>query len=368
MTGVVAEEATTPDTSSVTTGQRRDVIDATGLVPLYADEFTVAHPPGRHRDSETADPVRAARTIGEELAARLTTGLDLLRATAGFGFRLVGLGRFPLALTVGPLGRAQQGPEVSDARPPVTVRMYGEDVPPDAESLDEFFPHATDRIVLFVSEGGASENIWRSERERVGNSYGSMLAQLLDWTPVYLRTEADVASPEAGVAISALAQTLVENWPTQVNRIAIVGHAAGGLAVRAAVGVRSIGATAWTDLVSEVIVLGTPNLVAASPRRFQLGRQFEEGLAGLTSLDRARLDVPALDHAQYVLIRDSALSARNAMGRAMGDLLWWRHTATGRRKRAYVLFPQAVPHEVSTRDFPLVHHPEIQAALVQWLT
>jgi hypothetical protein len=51
----------------------------------------------------------------------------------------------------------------------------------------------------------------------------------------------------------------------------------------------------------------------------------------------------------------------------MGDLLWWRSTATGRRKRAYVLFPQAAQAQVSTKDFPLVHHPEIQQALMEWL-
>jgi hypothetical protein len=351
-----------------TSSPDRDVVDATGLVPLHDDEYTVAHPPGRHRDQEIPDPVRAARSLGEELAAAINSGLDLLRATAGLGFRLVGFGRLPLALTVGPLGRAAAGPEVSSTVSPVTLRMYGEDVALDRDSLDENFPHATDRIVLFVSEAGASENIWRSERDRVGNSYGSMLAQLLDWTPVYLRIEAEAGSAEAGVAISALVQMLVENWPTEVSRIAIVGHAAGGLAIRAACGIRSIGEQPWTELVSEVVVLGTPNLVAATPRRIQFGRQFEEGLAGLTSTDRARLDVPHLEHARYLMIGDAALNARNPVGRAMGDLLWWRNTATGRRKRAYVLFPQAAQVQVATRDFPLVHHPEIQQALVEWLT
>jgi hypothetical protein len=341
--------------------------DVAGLVPLEADEYSVAHAPGRHRDPETPDPVRAARSLTEELAAALNTGLDLLRATAGLGFRLVGMNRLPLALNVGPLGRAANGPEVLTAKAPVALRMYGEDVALDPRSIEESFPHATDRIVLFVSEAGASENVWRAERERVGNSYGGMLAQLLDWTPVYLRTETDTGSAEAGVAISALAQTLVENWPTEVGRIAIVAHAAGGLAARAACGVRSIGEQPWTDLVSEVVVLGTPNLVSATPRRFQFGRQFEEGLAGLTSMDKARLDVPHLDHARYLMIGDAALNARNPVGRAMGDLLWWRQTATGRRKRAYVLFPQAAQVQVSTREFPLVHHPEIQQVLMEWL-
>ncbi len=189
----------------------------------------------------------------------------------------------------------------------------------------------------------------------------------MDWTPVYLRTEAEVGSQEAGVAISALLQTLVENWPTEVSRIAIVGHAAGGLSVRAACGVRSIGEQPWTELVSEVVVLGTPNLVSATPRRVQFGRQFEEGLAGLTSIDRARLDVPHLEHARYLMVGDVAMNARNPVGRAMGDLLWWRNTATGRRKRAYVLFPQAAQVQVSTREFSLVHNPEVQQALMEWL-
>jgi len=367
VTGVVAYPATTPDNSGVSTATPdRDVV---GLVPLRDDEYDVSLLPGRHRGAaENPDPVRAAQSLGEGLLGRVNAGLGLLRATAGLGFRLVGLGRMPLALYAGPLGRAATQAAGAPVRPPLAVRSLGADLDVDAEAIEAAFPHATGQLAVFLPAPGADEATWRTGVERTGSTYGARLASLLDWTPVYLRADDTVPLNEAAVALSALLQQLVEAWPTPVRRIALVGHAGGGLTIRGACGVVAAGAPAWTDLVTEVVALGTPHLVARPQRMTrELGRQLDERLAGILTADDAVVDVPPLAGVRYVVVQDRALATLTPAGRMVGDLLWWRQRALRTRRRARELFPSAERHHVSTTDAPLENHPEIQHALLAWL-
>lgn len=347
---------------------KRDVVDAVGLVPLRDDEYAVTLPPGKHRGlSDNPDPVRAAQSLTEGIATRVSAGIDLLRATAGLGFRLVGLGRMPLAIAAGPLGRAgQQRPEPD--RPPLAIRSLGEDIEPTAEELERAFPHAGDCLVVFVPGLGEDESCWRRGHDQVGGTYGSRLASMLEWTPVHLRADDTVPIAQSGVALSALLQQLVDNWPTEVRRIALIGHAGGGLVARGACGVLTGGERPWTGLVTDVIVLGTPHLVAR-PQRLtrELGRQLDERLAGIVTADDALVDVPALEGVRYVVITDRVTVNQHPAGRFLGDLVWWRQRATRRPRRARDLFPTAERHEVSTTELPLVNHPEVHNALLLWL-
>jgi hypothetical protein len=341
--------------------------DVVGLVPLRDDEYAVSLPPGQHRGhSGNPDPFRAAQTISEGLALRVSAGLGLLRATAGLGFRLVGLGRMPLALAAGPLGRAQQ--QARPERPPVAVRSLGQDLELGVDEVEAAFPHATDRLVVFVPGPDEDEYCWRKGSDVVGASYGSRLAALLDWTPVHVRADDSVPTGQAGVELSALLQQLVESWPLGVRRLVLIGHGTGGLVARAACGVRAPGERPWTDLVTELIALGTPHLVARPQRMTrELGRQLDEKLAGIVAADDAAVDVPPLDGVRYVLVNDQVTTNANPAGRFVGDLLWWRQRATLRPRRARDLFPTAERHEVSTAELPLVNHPDVHNALLVWL-
>lgn len=338
-----------------------------GMVALADDEYDVALPPGQHRGhSEYPDPVRVAQTLTEGLAQRLGQGLVLLRGAAGLGFRLVGLGRMPLQLATGPLGRGQQQAVTPD-RPPVAVRSIGEDVELTPEEVAEAFPSATDRLVVFVPALGEEESVWRTAADQLGASYGSRLAGLLDWTPVLLRADDSVGIGATGVETSALLQRLVDCWPVPVRRVVLIGHGTGGLVARGALGVVAMSERPWTDLVTELIALGTPHL-AAPPQRGtrEIGRQLDERLAGIVA-DETLVDVPPLQGVRYVLISDRVTSSPTAASRILGDLLWWRQRATLRPRRARDLFPTAERHEVGTADSPLVNHPEIHNALLLWL-
>ena len=370
MTGVVAEEATTPDTLHV----------ASQLVPLSDDEFVVGWPDGKHRGTPVApDPVRGAQDFTTGIVQLATSGLGLGFKVIGLGFRIVGFRPRPLALDVGPLGRAAAVarretpldrflPTREDA-PPVTLRAAGEEVAPEPESLERAFPHATDRLAVFVSSIGSSERTWSFHHDQMGGTYASRLAGVLGWTPVFVRVDAQATVAEAGVALAAALQRVTDEWPVDLTRVAVLGHGAGGLVGRAACGLRNLAEHPWTRLVSDVLVLDTPTLAKSTGHRVasRAAAGLDHLLAGVTDAAAAGLDVPLLDGARYVVVTDEAKEAGNALGRVFGSLLWWRQAATGRRQEARQLFPEAEHFTVSTSEFSLVNHPDVHRFLLSWL-
>ena len=358
----------------------------TGLVPLLEGEVVACGPDTGHRAAGNPDPVWTATPTAarpdSDLVQSVQLSLGLIRTAADVGLRLVGLRGGPLTLNVGPIGRAAAsitpGAAVERLRrepalaPRVAVRTGGEEVDLDPASIDQAFPHATDRVVVFVPGGDATEATWNRGVDEVGATYGSRLAQILGWTPVYVCADRAFSTRDNGLALSASLQRLVEGWPVPVRRIALVGHGTGGLVVRAACGVRTVGDQVWTDLVSDVIVLDTPHLVTDDRSGLPLdpvglARVLDERLAGITGAERAQPDMPPLDHARYRVVNDAATTARHPLGRLVGGLVWWRQTATGRARQAWELFPTATHQVLSTREHSLANHPEVHRGLLGWL-
>jgi hypothetical protein len=123
VTGVVADEATTPDTFPVTSQ----------LVPLSEDEYDVSWLAGKHRGTPIGpDPVRGAQDLSGGIVSIAATGLGLGFKVLGLGFRIVGLRPRQLALDVRPIGRVaavarRETPldrllPAREGAPPVTLR------------------------------------------------------------------------------------------------------------------------------------------------------------------------------------------------------------------------------------------------------
>lgn len=352
--GSLPDRAATPDNSGVNTVRLRD------------EEYAVALAPGQHRgqptglDAVVPDPVRIAAGVGETVATLsrpIALGITILRVTTDLGMRLIRRD-LPRALDGGPL----RGLASLDDVEPVTLRSGGAEVGLDPEAIDAAFPHATDRIVVFVAGDGETERVWTAHRDQAGGDYGSRLATLLGYTPVYVRSSAAESVAGRGVALSSTLQQLVDHWPTELRRIAVVGHGVGGLVLRAACGVRHAGA--WTDLVTDFVALGTPHLVV-KPGLSPIGRPLEERLAGITTSDRVDIDVPLLAHTRHTVI--TAAESPNRWGRFLGAALFWRQTATGRAPQAGQLFPTAERFTVPVGSLPLVNHPDVHHALIEWL-
>ncbi|GAB3851893.1 permease [Nocardioides maradonensis] len=314
-----------------------------------------------------------------------SVGLDRA-AAAGLGPQLEDTprGRFVNAAANGLIGD-----EILRERPqlaiPLAVRHEGRDVdlhlPADVRRA---FPSATGKLVVFLHGLCENESYWSYHRDRTGTTYAETLIPH-GWTPVFLRANTGLPLRHNGVALASLMQQVVDVWPTEVDRIVLVGHSLGGLIIRAASAVVADGdaPAPWTRKVTDVITLSTPHLgswfaVIADhasrmssrvPEVAAFGRIIDRQAAGIHDLiEGLGEDVPALPHARYRLVTASLTwSPRHPMARAIGDLLVTPRSAAG-QDRTRDLFPEGEVLHVGRSDhFSVLNHPEVAAALLRWL-
>jgi pimeloyl-ACP methyl ester carboxylesterase len=265
----------------------------------------------------------------------------------------------------------------------MAVRRHGRDVPLEHEPLAAAFPQATSDVVVFLHGLGEAEEAWQRGARESGGSYGRRLADGTTWTPVYVRANTGLPVARNGVALASLLDGLVAAWPVEVRRLALVGHSMGGLVVRAACAVVSDARTSWTDLVTDVVTLGTPHLGAPLERGVALGaralgrlpesapfgRILEYRSVGILDLREGLApDVQNLPHARYHLVAATlAASRRHPLSASLGDLLVRYPSATGRPRRGPAMFPDADVLHVRGDHFDLLNHPAVHDALRTWL-
>ena len=291
-------------------------------------------------------------------------------------------GRFMLSAVNGLIGDrlAEERPEFAI---PLAVRVEGQDVPLDGAHLQRAFPRATGDVAVFLHGLSENDEHWNRHRDRTGGSYGDRLAAETSWTPVFLRANTGVSVADNAVAVAGLLDQLVSAWPSEVRRIALVGHSMGGLVLRGACAVASDAEPAWTSLVSNVVTLGTPHLGAPMaktvhagvralgqwPESAPFGRILEYRSIGILNL-RGGLapDVQALPHARYHLVAATLGSTpQHPVSETLGDMLVRYPSATGRPRRGTEMFPGAdVLHVPGAGHFDLLNHPGVYAALREW--
>ncbi|QDH10737.1 alpha/beta hydrolase [Nocardioides dongxiaopingii] len=391
------------------------LLDALSLLGVVADELVVRSV----RDTHLAWAGRA-HGLTEGVAGRVPGALH--RGTAGAVYGGLGLGLRSVASGLDRAAAAGLGPELEATRPgrflaaavngligdrlleerpqlaiAMAVRRDEVDVDLERPALAAAFPDAGGRLVLFVHGLCEDETHWARHRERTGTTYGEALAAD-GWTPVFLRLNTGLPLRENGVALAALAQRLVEEWPVPVERIALVGHSMGGLVVRAAGAVAGGAAVGgpdgvdgagsapgdWNALVTDVVTLGTPHLgapvargvghgsrgLARLPETAAFGRILDWRSAGVHDLVAGLTDdVAPLPHARYRLVCATLTSSeRHPVGHLVGDLLVQPGSAAGRDRWGGELFPGAdVLHVGGADHWALLNHPEVLASLRTWL-
>jgi pimeloyl-ACP methyl ester carboxylesterase len=394
----------------VTRTPRRDHAQGAGLLGALAlatdvaDELVVGTARDVHRawgkrvygalNAATGGAARLPQTAHDGIAASVYCGLGTglrgvskaLRAADrhGVGARLEHSprGRFVVSAVNGLIGDrlAEEGSELAIE---MAVRRDGRDVPPRSEHLQAAFPDATGDLVVFLHGLSESETFWNLDRHGAGASYGERLRAESSWTPLYLRANTGLPIAENGVALAGLLDRLVEAWPTEVRRIALVGHSMGGLIMRAACAVTLEAETPWHELVTDVVTLGSPHLGAPIERGLHLGgallgrlpeaapfgRILEYRSVGILDL-RAGLaaDVQNLPNARYRLVAATLhASHRHPVSETLGDLLVRYPSATGRPRRGRAMFPDADVLHIRGDHFDLLNHPEVHDALRGWL-
>lgn len=295
-------------------------------------------------------------------------------------------GRFALSVIHGFIGDS-----LPETHPRMTfemgVRHDGRHVRLEPDAVAASYPDASDAIVVFVHGLCETEDYWlrrsrprRDDRPEPG-SYGRRLSEDEGWSPVFIRANTGLGTAESGAALSAVIGRLVEVWPTEVRRIALVGHSMGGLIIRRACAVAT--PSPWVDLVSDVVTLGTPHLGSPVERSIARGLRISEAVpelaayrrifskrsAGVLELSAGITDLPGLPHVNYRLVAASLTgSSHHPVALGVGDLLVQPRSAFGTPRHGPPLFPGASTLHVPRADhFDLLNHEAVYAAMRGWL-
>jgi pimeloyl-ACP methyl ester carboxylesterase len=384
------------------------VLDAAALAAEFAEDLIVGtvrevHGAVSNRVHGVIDHVAGGTTIGHRIhdgvskvvytsiSASLKASAKGLKvaSAAGIGSEIEATprGRFVRAAVNGLIGDRLRD-EGSSFAFDIGARVDGRDVVLTPEAVGAAYPGATDKLVVFVHGLSENEAYWNraaKPRREVPDrrSYGDRLTDH-GWTPVYLRVNTGLPISENGVAMAALLDRLVQAWPENVRRIAIVGHSMGGLITRAACAVSTDSQTPWTELVTDVVCLGTPHLGAPLervvnkgvsamgrlPEAAPFGRILEYRSTGILDLRHGLArDVQNLPNARYRLVAATLTrSPRSVTSNTIGDYLVPYASALGRRRGGEEMFPGAETLHVPSADhFDLLNHDDIYAAIREWL-
>jgi pimeloyl-ACP methyl ester carboxylesterase len=353
-----------------------------GVVNLVAGHDTVPH--RVHRGVSTG--VFAGIGLGLRGAAKALRTAD----AHGLGPRVdeTPQGRFVVSAVNGLIGDRLVA-EGSALAIEIAVRQHGRDVPLTTEGLTAAFPDASDHLVVFLHGLCETEHYWdrRSRPKRDDGSttatYGARLAADEGWTPIYIRNNTGQSVAEAGVALSSLLTRLVDAWPTDVRRIALVGHSMGGLIARAACGVSTTADRAWTEKVTDIVTLGTPHtgspvertiargmrLAAGRRDLLPLTRIFEQRSVGVLDLhDGMPEDTAQVPNARYHLVAATlSRSPKHPVANTVGDYLVQYRSAVGLLPDGQEMFPGADVLHVRGDHFDLLNHDDVYPALRTWL-
>jgi pimeloyl-ACP methyl ester carboxylesterase len=130
----------------------------------------------------------------------------------------------------------------------------------DSERPADFFdgtsrPAATARLLVLVHGLCMSDQQWAHG----AGGHGEALARELGYTPVYVRYNSGLPIADNGRRLASLLETLVAQWPCQVERLTLLGHSMGGLVSRSACLAATESRLSWPRRLREMVFLGTPH-------------------------------------------------------------------------------------------------------------
>src|SRR3954453_23432461 len=96
---------------------------------------------------------------------------------------------------------------------PMALRVHGEPLAIDRESLREAYPAATPRIAVFLHGLMETEFSWRWGSRETGDTYAELLERELGLTSVYVRYNSGLRISENGRALADLIDQVVAAWP-----------------------------------------------------------------------------------------------------------------------------------------------------------
>ncbi|WP_330255606.1 GPI inositol-deacylase [Nocardia sp. NBC_00565] len=280
---------------------------------------------------------------------------------------------------------------------PMTFRVNGEPVAPGW--VGDAVSNPRSRIVVFLHGLVETEHAWR-----LGGtpSYAERLEDDLDCTTLMVRYNSGLHISENARLLNGMLQRLVENWPIEVEQIALVGHSMGGLIARGACYDADRADLPWVRRVRHIVCLGSPHLGAPleqlvhyasaalmrMPETRPFGRLLRRRSAGIRDLRhgslvdedwsdmdadtlrrRAIREVPLLDCADHYFVTATVTrSPRHPLGRIIGDGLVLPASGSGRNRARRIGFDDANGlHIPGANHLTLLNHGAVHEALAHWL-
>lgn len=150
---------------------------------------------------------------------------------------------------------------------------------------------------------------------RDDHDHGAMLAQALDYEPIYLHYNTGRKIHENGADFSELLESTLKAWPVPITELVIIGHSMGGLVTRSACHQALQADHSWVKKLSKLITLGTPH-AGASLERAGRGVDYVLGISPYTA-----------PFARLGLVRSAGIQdLRDGAVTAAGELpLWPKH-------------------------------------------
>ncbi len=296
------------------------------------------------------------------------------------------------------------GDRLSERKSPLALgmdlRLRGEPLAIDRETLAAAYPDAGPRVAIFLHGLMETEAVWRWYGHE---PYGERMRRELGHTPLWVRYNTGRHISENGDALALLLEQVLDAWPGPIGELVLVGHSMGGLVVRSACHHALERKLAWATRVRHVVYLGSPHFGAPLEQAVhragialdRLGETrpiatvLRSRSAGIKDLRHGALleadwlerdldallgddceHVPLLDTARhYVVGATLTRDPEHPLGRVMGDLLVRMPSATGGRSgRRHLVFELEHRHHVGpSNHFRLVNDPKVYLQLVRWL-
>ena len=271
----------------------------------------------------------------------------------------------------------------------MSLRYRGRRVDPrDPTSVFEQHGDVTLPSKLLVLVHGLCMNDRQWSRD--GHDHGAALADELGYLPLYLRYNSGLRISSNGRAFAELLETLIGNWTTPVEELAIMGHSMGGLVARSACHHARRAGHAWPEYLRKLVFLGTPHhgtplergghgldlVMDLSPYSMPLTRLSRARSGGITDLRHGKISVGERDVSLPSGVKCYAAAAVRAAKsgllseRLVGDGLVPLDSALGRHRDAArtLAIPkhrQWVGYKMGHRE--LLNHPDVYAQLHAWL-
>jgi pimeloyl-ACP methyl ester carboxylesterase len=283
----------------------------------------------------------------------------------------------------------------------MALRRDGRALSLEAAALATRLPDASDKVLVLVHGLCMNDLQWTRE----SHDHGTALGSALGYTPVYLHYNSGLHVSINGHALAQLLESLVEQWPQPLERVALLGHSMGGLLARSAVHYGMLAQHRWTSRLTDMVFLGTPHhgapleraghwvdiVLGATPYAAPFARLGKVRSAGITDLRHGNLldedwvgrdrFARRCDRRQPVPlptgVRCCTVAASigqrdgDLKDRLLGDGLVPLDSALGRHPIASrcLDFPeerQWIGYGINHLD--LLGHPQVYAQLLRWLT